>query len=295
MIETDVQRLVFQRGGVALCSFRCPADHERWSRENQIQDGHNVAFPKAWVEIEPAGIPAFVADPNQVVYYNYGDCFRRRLVRDEGDAANVLLFDSDIVTRALAAYDSSVVERPQTPFRYRNGPVSPALYLRQHQLFEYAHKPRADPAQVEEKALGILDEVLVSTYRARAGRRPRTSNERHRDRVETIKQFLSTRFAEPIGLEEIAAEVELSVYHMCRIFRRETGLPVYRYLRRLRLRTALEWLVDSDRPLAELALDAGFAHQSHFTEAFRQEFGMPPGALRSKHRSTSGILGEKSD
>ena len=55
MIESDVQKVLFQHEGVTLCSFRCPPEHERWSLENQIRDGHNVAFPRAFVEIRPAG------------------------------------------------------------------------------------------------------------------------------------------------------------------------------------------------------------------------------------------------
>ena len=55
-------------------------------------------------------------------------------------------------------------------------------------------------------------------------------------------------------------------------------MPIHRYLNRLRLRTALEYLGDSMADLSDTALSLGFSSHSHFTESFRREFG---GQLRS--------------
>ena len=116
VIETDVQKPVFQHQGVTLCRFHCPAGHARWRRENQIRDGHNLAFPDAVVEIRHQRSRPIFVDPNQVVYYNDGDCFHRRMVREDGDAANVFLFDARHVTEALKRYDPNVDERAGGPF-----------------------------------------------------------------------------------------------------------------------------------------------------------------------------------
>ena len=68
---------------------------------------------------------------------------------------------------------------------------------------------------------------------------------------------------------------------MCRLFRRHAGLPLHRYRRRLRLREALRRLADGERDLTGLALDLGFSEHSHFTNAFRAEFSVPPSGFRS--------------
>ncbi len=71
-------------------------------------------------------------------------------------------------------------------------------------------------------------------------------------------------------------------YHLSRVFRRQVGLPLHRHLNRLRLRAALERLVDSRERLIEIAFDLGFSSHGHFTAAFHREFGIPPSVFRRR-------------
>jgi AraC-like DNA-binding protein len=70
--------------------------------------------------------------------------------------------------------------------------------------------------------------------------------------------------------------VGASPFHLSRIFTAEVGVPIHRYLVRLRLRLALELMSQRPRDLSWVALEAGFASHSHFTAAFRAEYGVPP-------------------
>jgi AraC-like DNA-binding protein len=74
------------------------------------------------------------------------------------------------------------------------------------------------------------------------------------------------------------------VSHLARSFRLAYGDSLGGYARRLRLEWAATQLVRSEEPLAYLAAKAGFVDQSHFTRAFRCEFGLTPGRYRSAHR-----------
>jgi AraC-like DNA-binding protein len=51
---------------------------------------------------------------------------------------------------------------------------------------------------------------------------------------------------------------------------------------RRRLRDALEMLLDTRESITRVALEHGFASHSHFTDAFRREFGVPPSRVRSR-------------
>ena len=82
-----------------------------------------------------------------------------------------------------------------------------------------------------------------------------------------------------MGLEDIARGLYVSTFHLCRLFKQETGMPMHRYVNRLRLREALEQLTEG-ADLTQLALSLGFAGHSHFTTAFRKEFGVPPSEVR---------------
>ena len=281
-IDSDVQTAVFACPGLTLCRFRCPADHKRWRRENRIVDGHNVAFAEVPVEICHAGQPATIVDPSVAVYYNHGVPYRRKQLHPEGDLGNIFLFDTKTLLQALAPHDPEA--DPNQPLSIRVGPVASSTYLKQRLLLATVERRLAvDSDWVLEQALEILEEVLAAGYNNR-GYQP-SQNRRSRERVEEVKDRLALDWHEPLSLAELAAVVETSVFHLCRSFKRHTGVTVHTYRQCQRLRAGLARLERAETPLADLALDLGFSHQSHFTQAFRRAFGVPPGRIRNVLRS----------
>jgi AraC-like DNA-binding protein len=73
-----------------------------------------------------------------------------------------------------------------------------------------------------------------------------------------------------------------SPFHLSRIFRLTTGLPLRQYVRRLRIVLAADRLRRGDDDLTSLALDLGFYDHSHFTNTFRREWGVPPSRIRRR-------------
>ena len=82
------------------------------------------------------------------------------------------------------------------------------------------------------------------------------------------------------SLGELAAVVDVHPVTLARGFRKAYGCSVGEYLRWLRIAQAARRLAETDAPLAEIALEAGFADQSHFSNVFRRETGVPPSAFR---------------
>jgi AraC family transcriptional regulator len=94
-----------------------------------------------------------------------------------------------------------------------------------------------------------------------------------------VHSILSRRFAEKLGLASLAAEVGVHPVHLARAFRRRYGTSVGEHVRALRLQWAREEVVRGGS-LAEIAMQAGFADQSHFTKAFSRAFGIGPAEYR---------------
>lgn len=142
---------------------------------------------------------------------------------------------------------------------------------------------RADPAMVdaalEERVVWWLAALVRPCARHAA---PATSlTRRTRDAVHDVERVLSERWGEAVSLSDLSRAVGLSVFHLCRAFRRLTGRTMHEYRETLRLRDSLDALQQGRRPITDIALDAGFSSHSHYTAAFRRAFGQTPSAIRA--------------
>ena len=104
---------------------------------------------------------------------------------------------------------------------------------------------------------------------------------RKRSLVHDVERLLASRFDQDLDLARIADQVDVSPYHLCRVSREVTGFAVHQYLRQLRIRHGLESVLETTDPLGRVAVDLGFTHHSHFTNAFRRDFEITPSVLRS--------------
>lgn len=283
---SECAEYLFQSESVSISRFRCPPGDPRWTTENLITLGAQIVFPWTSVRITHQGSPGFVADPNQVMFYNNHQIFTRSPLSERGDRALCVYFSDSVLLDAVREIDPTVVEQPQRPFAFEYGPCSPQNYLRQHLTHRaLVDGDATDAMSAQETCLEMLHDAVKRAYAAR-GRKPhcaRFGTERaHAECAEAVKTFLAQHYRERCSLEHVARTVAVSPFHLTRIFRRQTGLTIVRYLSRLRLRASLEELADTRMRLLDVALGLGFANHSHFSDAFRREFGIPPSTLRSR-------------
>ncbi|GGC95685.1 helix-turn-helix domain-containing protein [Undibacterium terreum] len=84
-----------------------------------------------------------------------------------------------------------------------------------------------------------------------------------------------------LSLAELAAIAGLSVSHFKMRFKTATGIAAHRYVMRRRVEFAAE-LIQGGQPLSQVALQAGFTHQSHMARSMRQLLGLAPGELQRR-------------
>ncbi len=92
--------------------------------------------------------------------------------------------------------------------------------------------------------------------------------------------YIDERIADDLALHQIAAQAGLGASRFAELFKRTTGIPVHRYVVRRRVERAVELITHTRLPLCEVALQAGFANQSHMALAVRRSIGMTPKRLR---------------
>jgi transcriptional regulator GlxA family with amidase domain len=85
-----------------------------------------------------------------------------------------------------------------------------------------------------------------------------------------------------LSLAQLAVTYGHNELRLLRDFTRAIGLTPHAYLIEVRLQAARRLIEQTDLPLASIALDAGFAHQSHMGSAFRKHLAMTPSQYRSR-------------
>ncbi len=96
--------------------------------------------------------------------------------------------------------------------------------------------------------------------------------------VERISDHLEQE--QEVSLAVIAEEVGMSYYHFSRSFKQSIGLSPINYITRQRIERAKRLLAETELPISEIALRAGFSSQSHFTTSFRRLAGVTPSIFR---------------
>jgi AraC family transcriptional regulator len=98
--------------------------------------------------------------------------------------------------------------------------------------------------------------------------------------LDRVVEYVRAHLDEDLTLQRLAGEIGLSPYHFARLFRQTTGETPHQFVLRERVRRAQELLSETDLPLAAIAVESGFASQSHFTHVFRRQVGCTPRQYR---------------
>ena len=102
----------------------------------------------------------------------------------------------------------------------------------------------------------------------------------HISRVRDALDRIETACQEPLSLTKLADWAAISPFHFLRVFRRVTGTTPHQYLLGMRVRLAIRMLLDTERPVTEIAYEVGFQDLSNFVRTFHRLVGCSPGAYR---------------
>jgi len=240
--------------------------------EEEAAASFNIVFPRTGVFRRHSSSGVTLADANQTLFFRPGEPYQVSHPAPGGDACTVLSFS-----------EARVLEATEGILPVASLLSDAATHGRMRRLRARALSGRAAPLETEERALLLLGDLAARAPRA-AGRaapaRRQATRRRRREQAEAAREILAARFRERLSLAGVAREVASSPFHLARLFRAETRIPVHRYLNRLRLREAIERIDRGAPDLSALAYEVGFSSHAHFTDAFRREFGMPPSRAR---------------
>jgi AraC family transcriptional regulator len=99
-------------------------------------------------------------------------------------------------------------------------------------------------------------------------------------RLKQVLAFIEDQLTEDLSLERIATVAGVSSSHLNTLFRHSMGVAVHQYVIQRRVELAKTLLLQEEKSITEIALEAGFAHQSHLARHMRRMLGLQPRALK---------------
>ncbi|CAM4378955.1 helix-turn-helix transcriptional regulator [Paenibacillus typhae] len=98
--------------------------------------------------------------------------------------------------------------------------------------------------------------------------------------MQNVLDYLEDNYAEVITLEDAARQAEMSLFYFSRFFKSTTGMSYISYLNHIRVNKAEEMLLNSDKPIIDIALDCGFTNVRTFNRVFKQFRNNTPSSYR---------------
>ncbi|HRK22286.1 MAG TPA: AraC family transcriptional regulator, partial [Fimbriimonadaceae bacterium] len=144
----------------------------------------------------------------------------------------------------------------QMSLRDAAGPVNgPAVAIARRMAGEFVSRDLASNLVLEALCLELI---------ACVARKPTEGGPLTR----RVDDFVRSHLFETIRIDQMAAELEVSPSSLARAFRQANGITIGEYVRTLRLEWAAQQLTTSSRNIGDIAVEAGFWDQAHFSRAF---------------------------
>lgn len=274
----------------------CSAVTAGWLRSTDPENG--VELLEAWFQgpayhkhrhdtyaicLTTRGVLAFdyrgsgeISRPGQVVVLHPDEIHDGRAGTDAGFGYRQLYVEPALIFDAV-----QVLRGPGCSLPFVRTPVvmNPTLSDAITGAFEGGREPLAMDSLVVQVAEGLLEADPSCTH---------IPLPRHLDvaALHRARAFLDAEKTRVVGSAELEAVTSLTRYELARQFRLMCGTSPYRYLLMRRLDGAREQIARL-RPLSEVAVDAGFADQAHFSRMFKATFGLTPARYRTLSRSTA--------
>jgi AraC-like DNA-binding protein len=233
-------------------------------------DAYAVGVTDSGVQVFDYRGSVHVSTPGQVTVLYPDEVHDGRAGTGDGFGYRIVYVDPSLLAEAV-----QVLRGRPAPLPFVGEPVSKNPRL--SHAIEVAFSVPPEPPAMDSLVVDLAEGLLAAECGGPGPGRSRRVDVRA---LERGRQFLDAEKTRVVRSAELASITGLTRYELSRQFKIMFGTSPYRYLLMRRLDFARE-RIHRGRPLAEVACDAGFADQAHFTRTFRSAFGLTPAYYRA--------------
>jgi len=212
----------------------------------------------------------FALIPPNVFHKTTGDAYNKRTLICFSLDFLEKAFTSDTVNEMLSCFSTHIISLPDSE---REGFLQLCRQI-----------------NTQEKAFSFKGQLflanvlsLLKKYATPEKTTPKNSANRL---LSEILNYICENFQTIENLEEISDNFLITKFHLCRIFKENTGMSVFSYINTLKIQSACNLLLNTNKSITEISEECGFSSHIYFCKAFKKQHGITP----TKYRKNKNIL-----
>jgi len=201
---------------------------------------------------------------------------------DENVAAVVIQFSEDFIAKFMNSEAFYKIKKMlQASIRGLFFPKSSVMEI-EHEMMIIATEKGVKQITA---LLNVLNDLAYENYEPLASSfySPKNSKE-NETRINTVFNYIKQNAASTILLEQAAASVHLTTGAFCKFFKRMTGKTFSDYVNEIRIGNACTLITQTDKTIAQIAIESGFENQTYFNRVFLKKKNCTPKQFRMQLR-----------
>lgn len=192
--------------------------------------------------------------------------------------------DTELISKTI----SSVTGREQSL------PFFPDPMIFDSEVIDYYlalhHSLETDDTTLKRESV-ILEMLTTLITRYAQEKFALKANGKEHKAVNKVRDYIVEYHSRNISLEELARLVNLSPFHLNRVFKKEIGMPPHAFQTQMRIASAKK-LIQNGSSLSSVAMMTGFTDQSHFIKHFKRLMKITPGEYLKTARTYNTEFGQ---
>lgn len=148
-------------------------------------------------------------------------------------------------------------------------------------FFEYEKRNIGSEMMIKGSAYKLITH-LIRNY-GKITKKEYDSNAIKLRRLNDVLLYIEEHYCEKISTSFLAEYCFLSEYYFCHFFKKETGLTVIQYIKRLRVQKSINLLRNTTMSITEIAAHVGFNDINYYCRVFKKIMGTTPKSVRQLH------------